>query len=74
MQESPCIHCEDSRFESTKDSSADGIDSSCRIRSCLPRIPGQSLVFISLADMYAQVLIVLTDSVLSFGCTQWQGS
>jgi len=55
LQESPDIGREDSWLEWTKESSADHIDSSRRIRSCLPRTPGQWFS-IMLADMLAQDL------------------
>ena len=47
LQELSYIDREDSRLESTKESSADRIDSSRRIRSCFPRIPGQSLLYLA---------------------------
>ena len=46
LQELPHIHRGDPRLEAKKESSADHIDDSCRIRPCLPRIPGQSLLYL----------------------------
>ena len=47
LQELPYVHREDSPFELAKDSSADRIDSARRIRCCLPRISGQSLLYLA---------------------------
>jgi len=41
LQELPHIRREDSQLESKEESSANNINSSRRIRCCLPRIPGQ---------------------------------
>jgi len=41
LQETPHIRRKDFRLESTKESSANHINPSRRIRPCLPRIPGQ---------------------------------
>ena len=45
LQEPPHIPRENSWLEKPKKSSADGIDSPDRIRPCLPRNPGQSLLY-----------------------------
>jgi len=47
LQDLPNIDRKDSRLEATTESSADHIDSSRRIRPRLPRIPGQSLLYLA---------------------------
>ena len=46
LQELPYIHHQDSRLEGTNEFSADRIDSSRRIRPCLPWNPGESLLLL----------------------------